>query len=93
LIIDDRYDIAPRIIRFTLHSPTRSCASEEFNARTHLTERREPIACQKYRCGQEAALHLSNRIGGQPVRCVGNGTDQYGRVLAICYLGGEDLKP
>jgi endonuclease YncB( thermonuclease family) len=25
------------------------------------------------------------------VRCVGNGTDQYGRVLAICYLGGEDL--
>ena len=43
------------------------------------------------RCGQQAALHLSDRIGRLAVACEPTGTDRYGRTLAICSEGGEDL--
>ena len=43
------------------------------------------------RCGQQAALHLSDRIGRLVVSCEPTGTDRYGRTLAICSEGGEDL--
>jgi endonuclease YncB( thermonuclease family) len=44
-----------------------------------------------YRCGQQAALALADRIGERTVRCQERDTDRYGRVVAVCYAGGEDL--
>lgn len=46
---------------------------------------------EDYRCGQKAALALSDKIGRQPVRCVGKTTDRYGRLVAVCYLKELDL--
>ncbi|WP_119419756.1 thermonuclease family protein [Desertibaculum subflavum] len=44
-----------------------------------------------HRCGQRAALALSNKIGERPVACAPRGTDRYQRIIAVCHLGGEDL--
>lgn len=44
-----------------------------------------------YRCGQKAALALAEHIGRSTIRCAGNSRDRYGRLLATCYLGEEDL--
>ncbi len=44
-----------------------------------------------YRCGQKAALALSDKIGQQTVRCEQRDTDRYGRVVAVCRIGAEDL--
>ncbi len=45
----------------------------------------------QYRCGQQAALALSDQIGSKSVDCVRRDVDQYGRVVAVCSAGGEDL--
>jgi endonuclease YncB( thermonuclease family) len=44
-----------------------------------------------YRCGQKAAIALSDRIGRAPVDCRQRDIDRYGRIVAICYKDGEDL--
>jgi len=44
-----------------------------------------------YPCGQIAALALADKIGERLVRCEERDVDAYGRVVAICYLGDEDL--
>ena len=44
-----------------------------------------------WRCGQQAALALSDRIGRRPVSCTEKDKDRYGRVVAVCSAGGEDL--
>lgn len=44
-----------------------------------------------WRCGQRAALALSDKIGRQPVSCLQTDTDRYGRVVAECFLAGESL--
>ncbi|MDQ7776262.1 MAG: thermonuclease family protein [Paracoccus aminovorans] len=44
-----------------------------------------------WRCGQQAALALSDRIGRQLVSCNPTDTDRYGRVMADCFAGGENL--
>jgi endonuclease YncB( thermonuclease family) len=46
---------------------------------------------EKYRCGQRAALALSDRIGRGSVTCEAKDTDRYGRVVAVCFKGQEDL--
>jgi endonuclease YncB( thermonuclease family) len=43
-----------------------------------------------YRCGQQAALALADRIGERTVRCQERDRDRYGRTVAVCYAGGED---
>jgi endonuclease YncB( thermonuclease family) len=43
------------------------------------------------RCGQLAALALADKIGNRPVACEPRDRDRYGRVVAVCRLGGEDL--
>jgi endonuclease YncB( thermonuclease family) len=48
-------------------------------------------AGQAYRCGQQAALALADHIGRRTVRCEGKQRDRYGRLVAICYLSGDDL--
>jgi len=44
-----------------------------------------------WRCGQQAALALSDRIGRSTVRCDPRDRDRYGRVVAVCFKGAEDL--
>ena len=45
----------------------------------------------EWRCGQEAALRLSDWIGTRTVTCEAGRKDQYGRWLAHCESGGEDM--
>jgi endonuclease YncB( thermonuclease family) len=45
----------------------------------------------QYRCGQQAALALSDQIGSKLVDCVPRDVDQYGRVVAVCSAAGMDL--
>jgi len=44
-----------------------------------------------WRCGQQAALALSDHIGRAVVRCEPRDRDRYGRIVAVCFLAGEDL--
>lgn len=45
----------------------------------------------QYRCGAKAANELDEHIAGRPVSCEGVGRDQYGRTVAVCTIGGEDV--
>lgn len=40
-----------------------------------------------WRCGQTAALALSDQLGRSSVRCVSKTRDHYGRHIALCYQG------
>jgi endonuclease YncB( thermonuclease family) len=44
-----------------------------------------------YLCGQRAALALADKIGANNVSCEERDKDRYGRVVAVCRQGGEDL--
>ncbi len=52
-------------------------------------------SCEKdgrqYRCGQQAALALADKIGRAPIRCEQLDIDRYKRIVAVCRLGAEDL--
>jgi hypothetical protein len=45
----------------------------------------------EWRCGQRAGLALSDWIGQQTITCATDGKDKYGRWLARCAVGSEDL--
>jgi endonuclease YncB( thermonuclease family) len=42
-------------------------------------------------CGQRAAFALADKIGKQVVECRPKDEDRYGRVVAVCGVGGEDI--
>lgn len=44
-----------------------------------------------WRCGQQASLALSDRIASASVTCTQTDMDRYGRMIAVCRAGGEDL--
>jgi endonuclease YncB( thermonuclease family) len=44
-----------------------------------------------YRCGQRASIALNKKIGRQTVSCEQRDIDRYGRIVAVCVAGGEDL--
>ena len=46
---------------------------------------------KSYRCGTSTTLALTRRIGGRSVSCEERDRDRYGRVVAVCHAGGEDL--
>ncbi len=46
---------------------------------------------QSYRCGQMAKQVLQRLIRSRPVRCASDRRDQYGRRLAVCYVGQYNL--
>ena len=46
---------------------------------------------KRWRCGQQAALALTNRIGSRPVTCRARGRDRYRRVVAVCTVSGVNL--
>jgi endonuclease YncB( thermonuclease family) len=49
------------------------------------------IGGRPYRCGQEAALALSEFIGRRPVACERRDVDRYRRIVAVCRLDGQDI--
>ena len=46
---------------------------------------------RRWPCGREASRALAGRIGSSLVACEERETDRYGRVVAVCRVGGEDL--
>ncbi len=44
-----------------------------------------------YRCGQRAALALSDKIGQRTVACDQRDIDRYKRIVAVCRAGDDDL--
>ena len=46
---------------------------------------------KEYRCGQKAALALSDKIGRQKVTCEEKDIDRYKRIVAVCRIGKIDL--
>lgn len=46
---------------------------------------------ENWRCGQQASLALSDHIGRQTLRCEERDIDRYKRIVAVCYLGAEDV--
>lgn len=44
-----------------------------------------------WRCGQRAALALSEKIRSHVLTCDPRDRDRYGRIVAVCRAGGEDL--
>jgi endonuclease YncB( thermonuclease family) len=42
-------------------------------------------------CGRRAAFALSDKIASRTVECRPRDRDQYGRVVAVCFVGGEDV--
>ena len=46
---------------------------------------------QPYRCGQQAALALADKLGEKTVHCTEKDVDRYGRTVAVCLAGNEDI--
>ncbi len=46
---------------------------------------------QEWPCGRTSAEWLRDQLRGRQVECVGHARDRYARLLAVCYVGGEDL--
>jgi endonuclease YncB( thermonuclease family) len=46
-----------------------------------------------WRCGQRAALYLSDYIGESNVSCQAKDKDRYGRTVAVCYKGKQTSMP
>ncbi|MDE4146977.1 thermonuclease family protein [Phaeobacter gallaeciensis] len=44
-----------------------------------------------WRCGQQAALALADRIGRRTVSCAVRDVDRYDRAIAVCTQGNQDL--
>jgi endonuclease YncB( thermonuclease family) len=44
-----------------------------------------------YSCGIAAREFIKSLVHGAPISCVGDKHDRYKRLLAICYLGNDDL--
>ncbi len=42
-------------------------------------------------CGRAAASFLLEHVRGRAIECRGNSEDRYGRLIAICFVGGKDL--
>ena len=49
------------------------------------------ISGDDWRCGQQAALALADRIGRRTVSCAVRDVDRYKRAIAICTQGNQDL--
>ena len=45
----------------------------------------------EWRCGQQAALALSDRIGRRTINCSVRDVDRYDRAIAVCRQGNQDL--
>jgi endonuclease YncB( thermonuclease family) len=50
-----------------------------------------PAPGERLRCGQQGSFALADRIGRGTVSCQRRDVDRFGRVVAVCFLGNEDL--
>ena len=46
---------------------------------------------ERWRCGQQGSFALADRIGRATVSCQPRELDRYGRIVAVCFKGNEDL--
>ena len=46
---------------------------------------------KSFPCGRRASFALADKIGRQAVECQPKDRDRYGRVVAVCRVGGEDI--
>jgi endonuclease YncB( thermonuclease family) len=46
---------------------------------------------ERWRCGQQASFALADRIRRTTVSCRPRDRDRYGRIVAVCFKGKEDL--
>lgn len=46
---------------------------------------------KNWNCGKDAAFALANRVGRSAIDCRGDEHDRYGRLVAVCFNGVEDL--
>ena len=46
---------------------------------------------KRWQCGKDAGNILSDWINHRPVTCQERDRDRYGRIVAVCYVGDEDL--
>jgi endonuclease YncB( thermonuclease family) len=46
---------------------------------------------REWNCGQEATAALVRRIGTNAVTCKGYTRDRYKRLIAVCFVGSDDL--
>jgi endonuclease YncB( thermonuclease family) len=46
---------------------------------------------RNYDCGVVSAAQLRAHIAGKAVSCKPEGRDRYSRILAVCFIGSEDL--
>ena len=44
-----------------------------------------------YRCGQNSANQMASYVRGKTVNCNVTDRDRYGRLVAACYVNGEDI--
>jgi endonuclease YncB( thermonuclease family) len=49
------------------------------------------VAGLNWPCGREATRFLSHAAGNGAVLCSGGKRDRYGRLIAVCYVGGSSL--
>lgn len=50
------------------------------------------ISGEQWACGRKAATALGNWLGDKPVSCARKGKDRYGRTLARCFAGNDDIQ-
>ncbi len=46
---------------------------------------------KEWDCGQEATFALAKMVGNLTVTCKGNQRDKYGRLIAVCFVGNQNL--
>ncbi len=56
-----------------------------------LKQRCKHPSGRDFLCGRAAASFLLEHVRGRTVECRGNSEDRYGRLIAICFIGGKDL--
>ncbi|MHA1528405.1 MAG: thermonuclease family protein [Alphaproteobacteria bacterium] len=44
-----------------------------------------------YRCGEAATKALETLVAGREIRCSGTDRDKYGRLIAVCRVGGREI--
>ena len=49
------------------------------------------LAGTRWPCGEQATRALSGRIDGRSVACEERDRDRYGRIVAVCRYGGQDV--
>jgi endonuclease YncB( thermonuclease family) len=49
------------------------------------------IVGTEWTCGESATLALIDEIAGQSVTCKGGKRDRYGRLIAVCFAGADNL--